>query len=69
MLYYNHKARAKEINMTVMGMTKNEYVSWYMDAYKCNEAKALNSWNFYTSKKEEKPLDEVFEEVRNAILY
>ena len=55
--------------MTVMGMTKNEYVSWYMDAYKCNEAKALNSWNFYTSKKEEKPLDEVFEEVRNAILY
>ena len=57
------------MKQTVNGMTKETYIEWYKETYECNEAKALNSWNFWTSKREEKNLDEVFEETRNAMLY
>lgn len=55
--------------MTVNGMNKEQYIKWYKETYNRNEAQALNSWNFWTEKKEEKSFEEKFEETRNAYLY
>lgn len=54
--------------MTLMGMNKEEYITWRMDAYECSKEEAERFWNRNTEKAEPLTNDEILERMSNAML-